>query len=242
MKFPWEAPRFDSVLGQRQLRILNAVFLGVVRCGGKGQVGAGDRLETRIFVHGTSVAFSLTAIAAETRTSTRGGSPSSDPAGRPRLSILSAFGSDPDRLSWEDEEGVSLETRLTEIAVELIATAEINYREACIRRHLWVSEKRAALQEGIAEDRRSAEVTARANAAAVGKARLDNLLGMASDYGQARAIRLFVGAMRRRWREGDGVMALDGFEDWCRWALTEADALDPAKNVTKFSSELKQQN
>jgi hypothetical protein len=33
--FPWQAPRFDSALGQRQLRILNAIFLAVVRCGGK---------------------------------------------------------------------------------------------------------------------------------------------------------------------------------------------------------------
>ena len=27
--FPWQAPRFDSTLGQRQLRILNAIFLAV---------------------------------------------------------------------------------------------------------------------------------------------------------------------------------------------------------------------
>jgi hypothetical protein len=57
--FPWEAPRFESALGQRQLRILNAVFLGVVRAGGKGQVGGGDRLETSVVVHGSAVAFRL---------------------------------------------------------------------------------------------------------------------------------------------------------------------------------------
>jgi hypothetical protein len=97
MMFPWEAPRFDSALGQRRLRILNAIFLGVVRGGGKG--GGGDRLETRIFVHGTSVAFSLTAIAAEARKSKRGASPSNDQANRLRLSILNVpgerSGSDP---------------------------------------------------------------------------------------------------------------------------------------------------
>jgi hypothetical protein len=42
-----------------------------------------------------------------------------------------------------------------------------------------------------------AEATALANAVAVEMGRLDNLLGMA-DYRQARAIRLFVGAIRRR--------------------------------------------
>jgi hypothetical protein len=132
--------------------------------------------------------------------------------------------------------------RLTDIAVELIATAERNYRAACIRRHLWVTEKRDTLRERMEEDRRVAELAARANAVAVGKARLDSLLGMASDYRQARAIRRFVGAIRRRLRDGDGALAWDGFEDWCHWALTEADKLDPAKNLAKFSIESQQQN
>jgi hypothetical protein len=60
--------------------------------------------------------------------------------------------------SREDEEGAPLETRLTDIAVELIATAEINYREACIRCHLWVTEKRDTLRERMEEDRRVAEL------------------------------------------------------------------------------------
>jgi hypothetical protein len=75
---------------------------------------------------------------------------------------------------------------------------------------LWVTEKREALWERMEEDRRVAEVAARANAVAVGKARLPNLLGMTSDSRQARAIRLFVGAMRRRLRDKDGAMARDG--------------------------------
>jgi hypothetical protein len=180
------------------------------------------------------VAFSLAAITAETKTPKRGSLPSTDPAGRLRLSILNVQGSDPNRICWQDEEGASLETRITEIAVELITTAEINYRAASIRRHLWVSEKRDALRERKEEDRRAAEVVERATAIAAGKAKLDNLLGMASDYRQARAIRLFVGAMRRRWRHGNGELAPSSFEDWCRWALAEADTIDPAKNFARL--------
>ena len=43
-----------------------------------------------------------------------------------------------------------------ETCIVVIATAEINYREACIRRHLWVTEKRDALRERMVEDRRVA--------------------------------------------------------------------------------------
>lgn len=93
--FPWEAPRFDSALGQRQLRILNAVFLGVVRAGGKAQVGGGDKLEASVVVHGSPVAFRLTVVVPETKKAKRG-------ASLPINQILDVHGSKPERFAWED--------------------------------------------------------------------------------------------------------------------------------------------
>ena len=162
----------------------------------------------------------------------------------PRLlgqTVLNVHGDHPERSSWEDEEGAPLETRVTEIAVELIATAEINYREACLRRHLWVTEKRRDLRAHMDEERREAEATALANAVAREKGRLDNLLGMASDYRQARAIRLFVGTIQQRLRDAEGTLDGARFEDWCRWALAQADELDPAKNLARLSIEMNQE-
>jgi hypothetical protein len=43
--------------------------------------------------------------------------------------------------------------------------------------------------------------------------------------------------MRRRWRDGGGIVAWDGFEDWYRWALAEADMVDHASNLARFSIE-----
>jgi hypothetical protein len=228
--FPWESPRFDSALGQRQLRILNAIFLGVARAGGKGQVGGGDRLETTIVAHGTSVAFRLTRVALEAKKS----KPITDRTDRLRLSILDVHGTNPERIAWEDSEQVALETLITDIAVELITTAEINHRDACARRHLWVSEKRDAIQMRRGEERASAEAAAHTHDLAVGKARKDNLLGMATNYRQARTIRLFVSAMRRRFDEANGIVTQADFEDWCDWALAQAGDLDPVKNLEDF--------
>src|SRR6476646_6517249 len=90
--FPWEAPRFDSALGQRKLRILNAVFLGVVVAGGKGQVGDGDRLETSVVVHGSPVAFRLTAVPTNTKKAKRDASAPAARADRLRLSIPNVHG------------------------------------------------------------------------------------------------------------------------------------------------------
>jgi hypothetical protein len=204
VKFPWEAPRFDSALGQRQLRILNAIFLCVVRAGGKGRVGGGDRLEPSVVVHGSTVAFRLTAVAPETRKSKREVSASADRADRLQLSILNVQGRNPELISWEDGEGAPLEIRITEIAVELIATAEINYRDACIRRHLWVSEKREAIRERMAEERRMAEVTARANAIAFGRARLDIRAGSSSYFIASHGL-----PRTAEWIEDEAIIELD---------------------------------
>jgi hypothetical protein len=65
---------------------------------------------------------------------------------RLRLAILDVHGREPERFAWQDGEGRALEAQITDIAVELVTTAEINYREACIRRHHWVAEKREALR------------------------------------------------------------------------------------------------
>jgi hypothetical protein len=145
--FPWEAPRFDSALGQRQLRILNAIFLGAARVGAKGQVSGCDRLET---------------------------------SGR---------------------------------------------------RHLWVSEKREALQKRLAEERASSEAAARDCDEAIGRARTENLLGMARNYGQARTIRLFVSAMRRRFQVESRMATQADFDGWCDRALAQADDLDPVRKL-----------
>ena len=145
--------------------------------------------------------------------------------------ILDVHGANPERIAWEDSAEVALETLITDIAVELITTAEINYRDTCMRRHLWVSEKSEALKKRRGEERASAEAAARTHDVAVGKARKDNLLGMATDYRRARTIRLFVSAMRRRFREANGMVRQADFEDWCDWALAQADDLDPVKNL-----------
>jgi hypothetical protein len=225
--FPWEAPRFDSALGQRQLRILNAIFLGVARVGGEGRAGGGDRLETSIVVHGTSVAFKLTRVPLAAKKS----KPITDRLDRLRLSILDVHGARPERIAWEDSEEVVLETLMTDIVVELTTTAEINYRDTCARRHLWVTEKREALQRRLEEERASAEAAAHDHGVALRRARRENLFGMVTDYRRARTIRLFVSAMRRRFSEGSGMVAQADFEGWCDWALVQADDLDPVKNL-----------
>jgi hypothetical protein len=82
-----QALRFESALGQHQLRILNALFLGVARAGGKGQLGGGDRLETSVVAQGSPVAFRLGGIVPEGTKSKRGTSQATYQVDRLRLCL-----------------------------------------------------------------------------------------------------------------------------------------------------------
>ena len=71
--------------------------------------------------------------------------------------ILESLASDKERVSWQDDEGSSLESRLAEIAIQLILTAELQRRESAIRRYQWPLERKAQLEEEERERKHKAE-------------------------------------------------------------------------------------
>jgi cation transport regulator ChaB len=50
-------------------------------------------------------------------------------------------------MAWQDGDGGKLEKQLTEIAVHLVLTAEIRYRERAIRQYQWRVDRKAELEE-----------------------------------------------------------------------------------------------
>jgi hypothetical protein len=50
-------------------------------------------------------------------------------------------------LSWQDGEGGHLERFVQEIAIEVVTTAEIGYRERCVRAFEWRARRKAKLEE-----------------------------------------------------------------------------------------------
>jgi hypothetical protein len=227
--FPWEAPRFDSTLGQRQLRILNAIFLAVIRSGGNGHVGGCERLETSIQVYDTVVHFRLTSRLDEGKKAKRDASLSNGLVDGLRLSILDAHGSTPEQLTWEDGEEKTIETHISEIVVELITTAEIQYRESCARRHSWIIEQKEVVKNRVDHVRQLAEIAASNQAIALAKEKLYDLLKMAEHFRHAQDIRALVKAMRIPPSRFDNQLAKGKFEKWCRWALGQANEFDPIK-------------
>jgi hypothetical protein len=49
--------------------------------------------------------------------------------------------------AWQDSDRVKLETQMAEVAVEIVLTAEIRYRERAIHQYQWRVERKAELEE-----------------------------------------------------------------------------------------------
>jgi hypothetical protein len=131
-----------------------------------------------------------------------------------------------------DGEGKTIETHISEIVVELITTAEIQYRESCARRHAWLMEQKEVVKNRIDQERQLAEVAANNQAIALAKEQLHELFKMGENLRHAQEIRTLVKAMRDISHDFSNPRAKDRFENWSRWALAQADELDPVRRIS----------
>jgi hypothetical protein len=143
------------------------------------------------------------------------------------LSILESLGSDKERATWQDDESGRLESRLTEIAIQLVLSAEFQHRESGIRRHQWRVERKTQLEEEQRERKRKAERAECERRERLEQAWIERLLKDASAFQQAGVIRKYVEAIR--WSlSSSGASSNGELERWSQWALSEADRIDPA--------------
>ena len=211
----WDAPNFDTAVGRRRLRILNALFLALSRRGHSGDAYEHDgEITATATIGDTSVRLSVD-LAAVPRTHR-----ASDAAGAARDNAL-AFtihaGSDEggDRI-WRDEDGSSLESRLAEITAAIIVSGEANFRTGLKR-----AEEQAEQWRRWEERRRLEELAAR-NAR-----RLDALRESGALLRQAEDLRALITSVAAAVAAGSVAIDEAVLADWRQWAAAEADRLDP---------------
>jgi hypothetical protein len=224
----WNAPQFDSPLERRRLRILNILFFAVARMNGKPTISNHEPRSIHVSFYEQHVGITLDQPA---RPRHRGNSaakqPSSSDDGKLLFSILQGRGSEASSATWQDDDDSKIETRLTEIAIELILTSERQYRDAQIRQYQWRVERRAELEEKERQRKIEAERAERARQKRIEQARIDRLLKDAAAFQQANEIRKYVEALRSS-QTGKEMASSEEFERWSRWALAQADRIDPA--------------
>lgn len=223
-----DAPRFDSPLQRRRLRILNGLFLAWARCSCVPSISVRRYDEEQyigVLVGNQHLGFSLDVAGADRR---RYPKPKNDDP-KARLVLKLGWHEPPDDIvtSWQDEDGNPLENRLHEIAVGLLIAGERRYRssaEYCHRRQV---ERKQELEEKIRREHEERLRKEREQREKLEKARRDQLLAQAAAWRQASEIRAYVQAFiesrASAGTNGDTQM----LEVWAQWALAEADRIDP---------------
>jgi hypothetical protein len=143
------------------------------------------------------------------------------------FSILESVSSEKERIGWQDDDNGKLETRITEIAVELVLTAELQHRQSAVRTYQWRVKRKAELEEEERKRKVEAERRERERLKRLEQARIDRLLKDAAAFQQAAAIRKYVEAIQLA-QGCSSVSTADDLERWSKWALAKADRIDPA--------------
>ena len=222
--YSWDKPLFDNPFEQRRLRILNALLLGVAKCGGKPNISGKEAVELTITVHQQHVPVKLLATSALKR---RNGYVSTDTpltAKEPLTLLVPSYQrSDDIRAAWADTENEKLEGRLTEIAAELVVLAEVLHREGAERHHAWLVERKADHERRLAEETAARAEAIRLRDERFVAAKREMLIGHARDLDHARTLRRLVEDVL----EHKGAEAGPDVAAWAAFVRAEAHRLDP---------------
>lgn len=224
--YSWDAPIFETTFERRRLRILNGLFLAVARMGAKASTRGREAREIGITVGHQHVGLRLDRPSIQRRGRSVPADPSTD---KLQLAILASYGSNEPRHAWQDDAGGRLEDLLAEIAIELIVSGELQYRERCVRLHEWRVERKVQLEEETRKRKAEAERRERERLAQLEKERIDRLLSEATSLRQANDIRTYVSTVKTA-VGSSSEFTLEELERWCTWALAQADRIDPIKS------------
>jgi hypothetical protein len=221
----WNNPRFDSPFERRRLRILNSLFFAVAKMNGKASVQReGQDITISFFQQHLHLALDRPKRTTRRRQILDTTGEATDT--RLCLSILKSWGSEEILATWQDDESQKLEMRMTGIAVQLILTAEIHYRERSLQQYQWRVQRKAKLEEEERKRKREAERAEQERQQRIEQGRINRLLRDAAAFQQAAEIRKYVEAIRLT-LEGDRSSSTDELERWSQWALAQADRIDP---------------
>jgi hypothetical protein len=166
------------------------------------------------------------------QSSRRGNVPTSSGSNDGELSLSIHEGPNTETVlrAWQDSEDVRLETQMTEVAVEIVLTAEIRYRERAVHQYKRRVEGKAELEEEERQRELQAERAEKERQKRIKRAGIDRLLRDTAAFQQAGEIRKYVEALRLA-QSRNRTFSSEEFERWSQWALAQADRIDPAIGV-----------
>jgi hypothetical protein len=221
--YSWNQPHFDPAFERRRLRFLNGVFLGFAKIGATPWLRGDDARELAIYMGNASVSFELDAVGAKTH-ARRGAEAPRDDKARLYLSVSQRARVVNVTTRWEDRDGCPLEDQITEVIVGMAIAGEHLHRQWIVEQEAWQKKQKEEEERRAHERKAEVEQRERECISAMEKAKRDALLADAIAWREADTIRAYVAAARSA---AAGKGDIGTFDEWTRWALAEANRLDP---------------
>jgi hypothetical protein len=223
----WQNPTLDSTFERRRLRILNALFWALARCGAVPAFDRHNGRTVRVLVGDMEVVCRLGSPAEFAGKE----APHQVPRAvtRPLRFMISGWYGRPNAGQiWEDETTHrDVEAMLSDITVQILTAGEFRYRATLRDRHEQALRRRAAARTMEEQKQAEEERHKRAYLSKLAQDRVNDLLAMAGRWSQARNLRAFVQAVNAGGSDILILPPLSSQQSWVRWALDLADELDP---------------
>lgn len=220
--YSYDGPRFESAFEQRRFKVLNAIMLVCARIDAIMTIGDQWGRSLSVTIHDQYHVLCLDSAANLPEFDRYRNKPSLP--GEPLILWLrNGYGSNTPLIQWSDKDG-KLETRVREIAAELIVQAEEKYRSGRVSEHKRRVEAKAERIKAIQLAKAKAEQDEHDRQERLRIARIEHLLGQAGDHHKAQTIRALVASA------SDVHPAPAEADEWKRWALAVAADLDPVSN------------
>jgi len=222
--YSWNEPQFDSAFERRRLRILNSIFLALVRLGSKATMRGEKARDLSVRVGDQYVSFAVDrpTMGAGSRQRTKNDA-------QPNQMRLEISGSSAPglRLVWEDAPEASLADHLSEIVVSLLVAGELEYRESLEHHYKWRLKRKTEREEEARQQKAEVERLERERRRKAAQAKVDRLLADAAAWRQAAEVRVFIAAVRSKHAQDLDSPRAKELEEWAHWALSQAEQLDP---------------
>jgi len=223
--YSWVKPRFDTALQKRKLRLINALFFGANKVSGKPYISISkhddDIKSVSIQFGECSVSININPVITK---ATIKGKKVEQTHFKLLLGGYSRF--DMDEPVWEDSEEQKIENNLSNIIVEMLVGAEKKYRAHEQWQYAYYFERRQDFINEDIEQQREEERLIREEAEREQQAKIDELLLQANNLQKAQTIRHYVAAIQSSQNLSS---QQSDIENWAKWALEQADTLDPIK-------------
>lgn len=220
-------PEFDSAVDQRQMRLLNALFVALAKRGHDARVFADQHprsFRPEVMIGDTRLGLQI-GILGKHSTKMRYGEvvpEPSLPASTPLFIRCDGSGLP----AWEDQTECKLETQIAEIAVSLIVAGEAAFRQRLKEAEIRAEEMRLEQARREEEERRERERLRLERIRELNEQRIADLRLSGELLRQSQDLRALVAQVRNALQQREDVV-IERLKEWELWALREADKLDP---------------